>query len=472
MKQTLHTTLAFGCLAATTLLSQTVLAHGYISQPASRSQQCALGANGDCGAIQWEPQSVEGPDRFPESGPADGEIASAGIAHFSELNAQTATRWAKTTVQPGAIEIGWHFTANHRTRDFRYFLTKPGWNPNRPLERASFDPDPFCVVDGHNERPPVDATHDCYLPENRSGYHVLLGVWDVGDTANSFYQTVDIVIDGDATGPDWTDVGDINPSTDLNAGDTVRARVFDAAGEIPELAVQWTVDTPANGDSPVWPRKLAEAINAESSVLRAGALNNGAITPVPGKNDVFVATGSAITRVETEIVTDEPEPVDFDLNGVMERYDIVGGRAEVDFNLTAQQRLTISAELFDAGNNRITGAQGTLDGSLDLVLTVEDAEPGPYSLVVVAENDAGRTAQRTRTVNLVDPNAGQEYDFVFPEDLEGYAGGTRVLARDGAVYECKPFPYEGWCRVYSQASPHYEPGFGSDWEDAWIRLTP
>jgi len=472
MKQSLQTTLAFGCLAASTLFSQTVLAHGYISQPASRSQQCALGDNTGCGAIQWEPQSVEGPDRFPETGPADGEIASAGVSHFSELNTQTATRWTKTTVQTGAIDISWHFTANHSTRDFRYFLTKPGWNPNQPLERASFDLDPFCVVDGNNERPPVDVTHECYLPENRSGYHVLLGVWDVGDTVNSFYQAVDIVIDGDSTGPVWTDVGDIHPSTDLNPGDVVRARVFDNAGEIPELAVSWTIDTRANGDSQVWPQKLAEAINADSTQLRAGTLNNGTITPVPGRNDVFVEAGSAITRVETEIVTDEPDPVDFSLNGVMDRYDIVNGQADIGFNLTSQQQLSVTAELFDADNNRITGAQGALDTSLDLRLTVENARPGTYSLVVVAEDDNGTTAQQTRTLNLVDPNANQDYDFVFPEGLDSYEGGTRVLARDGAVYECKPFPYEGWCRVYSEASPHYEPGYGSNWDDAWIRVTP
>ncbi len=472
MKYHLNTAMALGCLTAASLVSQTAHAHGYISQPASRSQQCALGANTDCGAIQWEPQSVEGTDRFPESGPADGEIANAGVAHFSELNAQTASRWHKTTVQPGAIDISWHFTANHSSRDFRYFLTKPGWNPNQPLTRDSFDLDPFCVVDGNNERPPTNLTHDCYLPENRGGYHVLLGVWDVGDTANSFYQVVDIVIDGNDSVPIWTDVGDINPSTDLNPGDSVRVRVFDELGEIPELSVGWTVDTVANGDSQVWPQQLARAINAESTQLKAGALSNGEVKPVLGKNDIYVQSGSPISRVETEIIQNDPDPVSFSLNGVLSEYAIINGQAEVTFNLTSQQHLSIQADLFDADNNLVNSQKAELDGNLEMVFELSDAQPGNYNLVAVAENSDGQTGQHSAALRLVNSDANQDYDFVFPEGLESYEGGTRVLAKDGGLYECKPFPYEGWCRVYSNASPHYEPGYGSNWEDAWNLVTP
>ena len=41
-------------------LSVESLAHGYVSQPKSRSYLCKLGDNTNCGAIQYEPQSVEG----------------------------------------------------------------------------------------------------------------------------------------------------------------------------------------------------------------------------------------------------------------------------------------------------------------------------------------------------------------------------------------------------------------------------
>lgn len=52
-----------------------------------------------------------------------------------------------------------------------------------------------------------------------------------------------------------------------------------------------------------------------------------------------------------------------------------------------------------------------------------------------------------------------------------YQAGTAYQAGDivsnvGNLYECKEFPYSGWCG----ASPyHYEPGVGAVWGDAWKR---
>ena len=61
---------AVGLLACGVNLN--ALAHGYVSEPEGRSYLCKLGDNTGCGAVQWEPQSVEGPDgnpRFPIEGP-------------------------------------------------------------------------------------------------------------------------------------------------------------------------------------------------------------------------------------------------------------------------------------------------------------------------------------------------------------------------------------------------------------------
>ncbi|MCF3098939.1 chitinase, partial [Aeromonas australiensis] len=50
-----------------------------------------------------------------------------------------------------------------------------------------------------------------------------------------------------------------------------------------------------------------------------------------------------------------------------------------------------------------------------------------------------------------------------------YQAGTAYKAGDivsnvGSLYECKEFPYSGWCG----ASPyHYAPGVGVVWTDAW-----
>ncbi len=53
-----------------------------------------------------------------------------------------------------------------------------------------------------------------------------------------------------------------------------------------------------------------------------------------------------------------------------------------------------------------------------------------------------------------------------PEGIKSYKAGTVVLQpANGKLYECKPFPYSGWCQINSH---HYVPGVGSDWSDAWI----
>jgi hypothetical protein len=95
----IKTQLAVVAGVAAMSLSVESFSHGYVSQPGSRSYLCKLGENTNCGAVQYEPQSVEGVDgspRFPIGGPADGTIAAAGSPAWSELNAQTPAPGQRT----------------------------------------------------------------------------------------------------------------------------------------------------------------------------------------------------------------------------------------------------------------------------------------------------------------------------------------------------------------------------------------
>jgi hypothetical protein len=47
-----------------------------------------------------------------------------------------------------------------------------------------------------------------------------------------------------------------------------------------------------------------------------------------------------------------------------------------------------------------------------------------------------------------------------------YEGGARVR-NAVSLYECKPFPYSGWCGM-----PAYAPGAGFAWTDAWTLIGP
>lgn len=46
-----------------------------------------------------------------------------------------------------------------------------------------------------------------------------------------------------------------------------------------------------------------------------------------------------------------------------------------------------------------------------------------------------------------------------------YKAGDVVKNKNGDLFECKPWPYTGWCG--SSSALHYEPGIGLNWKDAW-----
>ncbi|MCZ6790307.1 MAG: lytic polysaccharide monooxygenase [Candidatus Dadabacteria bacterium] len=66
-----------------------------------------------------------------------------------------------------------------------------------------------------------------------------------------------------------------------------------------------------------------------------------------------------------------------------------------------------------------------------------------------------------------DPDPTGGVDFMYPDGIGSYVGGTVVQGTDGKRYECKPFPFSGWC---NQSELYYAPGSGLAWTDAWIGL--
>ncbi|MGR5971126.1 lytic polysaccharide monooxygenase [Bacillus paranthracis] len=170
--------------------SEKASAHGYVESPASRSYLCKQGVNVNCGAIQYEPQSVEGIGGFPQLGPSDGQIAGAG--HFPALDVQTVDRWKKVTLNGGTNTFKWKLTAPHSTKEWKYYITKKDWNPNKPLTRSDLDLVPFYVKNDGGARPGTSVTHEANVPTDRNGYHLILAVWEIADTGNAFYQVIDV----------------------------------------------------------------------------------------------------------------------------------------------------------------------------------------------------------------------------------------------------------------------------------------
>ena len=96
--------------------------------------------------------------------------------------------------------------------------------------------------------------------------------------------------------------------------------------------------------------------------------------------------------------------------------------------------------------------------------------PGMHKVVMTGTTEDGRTSrQDEQSANITGTGGAPAYDYKFPDQLKLYQAGTRVLATDGNVYECKPFPNSGYCTQWAPTATSYEPGTGSHWQDAWIR---
>lgn len=290
-------------------ISGTAMAHGYIENPPSRNFLCnAQGGslNKDCGGVQYEPQSSgETADGFPQQGPVDGKLASGDNWVSVNLNQQTAERWTKVKMKAGPQEFKWKFTAAHPIADFKYYMTKQDWNPNQPLTRDSLDLTPFCVIPGGPASTTGSTTHTCNIPE-RTGYQVIYGAWDVSDTPGTFYNMIDAEFDG-ATGEvvvsEWTkSIGNIEPHDDLNAGDTVKLRMFDQQGERSDLVVEITIADAKEGKKNNWSHALASKLNNTHQDIRAGKKDSkGTVTATHGANAIFINANSNILRAEVQI---------------------------------------------------------------------------------------------------------------------------------------------------------------------------
>ncbi|WP_028025963.1 hypothetical protein [Enterovibrio calviensis] len=90
-----------------------------------------------------------------------------------------------------------------------------------------------------------------------------------------------------------------------------------------------------------------------------------------------------------------------------------------------------------------------------------------YSLTATGEADSGETVNQAVSFSVKDGAVSPPPGGDYPAYVAGtsYLEGDRVTGADSNIYECKPWPFTGWC-----ASASYAPGDSIDWSDAWEKL--
>jgi chitin-binding protein len=166
-------------LLAVSLPASSASAHGWVTLPTSRQEQCAEGVV-QCGEIKYEPQSVEGPKGL--------HSCSGGHSEFAELD-DDSKGWQVTPVGTTAT-FTWHNTARHATLNWQYFIGGQ--------KIAEFD--------GHGQQPPADLSQQVDFG-GFTGRQKVLAVWNIADTANAFYSCVDVNIGGTGGGGDGGGTG-------------------------------------------------------------------------------------------------------------------------------------------------------------------------------------------------------------------------------------------------------------------------
>ncbi|MCY9531698.1 MULTISPECIES: lytic polysaccharide monooxygenase [Paenibacillus] len=410
----------FGAMLVTVicmvLFADKAFGHGYIEGPASRAALCKSGQNTNCGAIQYEPQSLEAPKGFPNAGPADGKIASANGA-FPELDEQSATRWTKVNINAGQNTFNWKLTAAHATSSWKYYITKENWNPNAKLTRDSFDLTPFCSVNYGGVRPPSTYSDTCNVPA-RTGYHVILAVWEIADTPNAFYNVLDVNFSGTNPGDNQAPTAPANLAVTATTATSVSLK-WDASSD----NVGVTGYNVYNGNSLVG--------NVSGSTLTytvSGLTSNTAYTFSVKAVD---AAGNQSAASNVVSVTTPTVPVDNDAPTAPTGLHVMGTPTSTSVSLMwspSTDNVGVAGYRVYRGATLVATVSGT---TTDYVVTGLSPKTA-YTFTVRAFDAAGNVSADSNAVSATTADAPAVAAWV---ENKSYAVGDKVTY-NGTVYEC------------------------------------
>ncbi|NEC21919.1 lytic polysaccharide monooxygenase auxiliary activity family 9 protein, partial [Streptomyces parvus] len=205
--------LGFAPFALTGLLATPALAHGALTDPVSRVSACfaegpenpksaackaAVAAGGTQALYDWNGVLISNAaGRHRELIP-DGKLCSAADDKFKGLDLPRAD-WPASPVKAGKHTFEYRATAPHGG-SFELYITKPGYDPTKPLAWSDLEAKPFAKV---TDPALVNGSYvfEGTIPE-RSGKQLIYTVWQRSpqDSPEAFYSCSDVVFGGGSAG--------------------------------------------------------------------------------------------------------------------------------------------------------------------------------------------------------------------------------------------------------------------------------
>ncbi|MFD6534364.1 lytic polysaccharide monooxygenase [Streptomyces sp. NPDC060184] len=198
-------------LALTVLLAGPAAAHGTLTDPVSRVSACyaegpenpksaackaAVAAGGTQALYDWNGVNLAAAAGRHREVIPDGKLCSAGNEKFKGLDLPRAD-WPSSPMSSGRHTFKFRATAPHKGT-FSLYLTKPGYDPTKPLTWADLQDKPFA---GATDPQLTDGSYlfDGTVPQ-ASGRQLIYTVWQRSDSTEAFYACSDVVFGGEGTG--------------------------------------------------------------------------------------------------------------------------------------------------------------------------------------------------------------------------------------------------------------------------------
>ncbi|QAU24056.1 chitin-binding protein [Dyella sp. M7H15-1] len=472
-------------LTASTLVipMRQAVAHGAVGFPISRQYQCRLEGNywGDPGQVpsadcrqayiegggpgsghypfqQWNELSANpvgwGNDQAElEKAVPDGLLCAAGDLRKAGLDKTSATLWRKTKVTPknGKIDVVWENTQDHNPAKMRIYLSKPSYDPSKPLHWADLQ-----KIYDESAPAPIPANGAGHLPGDirsfyvlhvpipagRTGDAVLYSYWQREDAGNEgFFNCSDVSIQPDEDTPSfpWFEERPYLPHGFApKVSDQVRFRVMGGSPRGPEVVDVHHPITPANLDPSVWAKELADILNTRyRQHVQIGVRVGDTIHYDPSQieaNGVWLKTNYSSAMSIVNGTPPEPgEPV-----AHIAGPDTVQEGSSVTYSGESSQGegLTYSWALpyFEPHS-----------GTSPTVTTMALAPPksGWVTLSLTVTDQHHHKAVANESVVIVPKGLEPVYPTWRRQDVGSYTAGTKVKGLDGGAWECK---VQAWCQ--------------------------